>query len=311
NGPVHSTCNRSSPSANSLASTRLTVSSSCSIFCSPIAVAADGTPWAITSIVPGVAPAPGAAALSSISGSASVDSSPGCSGSSSSGAAMASSFSSPASGSAPETSISIPSAVMSGAGCSSENSGSSVDPGASAGIGDSSDVAVVIASPSDRSVRAPSSRAIMASLTGRAGRTAGPFPPRPRPASPARPARPSLPSSLRSGAPSRRGCGQRPHRRKGVRPHGQGGGALPAGHSNPSRGRRRPAPGSYRERNGQAWEYQACLGRTLVLREGDREDSLWNGVYQRSEEHTSALQSRENLVCRLLLEKKKQKPRNC
>src|SRR6202045_655620 len=28
----------------------------------------------------------------------------------------------------------------------------------------------------------------------------------------------------------------------------------------------------------------------------------------RSEEHTSELQSRENLVCRLLLEKKKQKP---
>src|SRR5690606_41463604 len=30
-------------------------------------------------------------------------------------------------------------------------------------------------------------------------------------------------------------------------------------------------------------------------------------VFQRSEEHTSELQSRENLVCRLLLEKKKQK----
>src|SRR5690606_41284320 len=29
------------------------------------------------------------------------------------------------------------------------------------------------------------------------------------------------------------------------------------------------------------------------------------GVVQRSEEHTSELQSRENLVCRLLLEKKK------
>src|SRR5690606_40443723 len=31
---------------------------------------------------------------------------------------------------------------------------------------------------------------------------------------------------------------------------------------------------------------------------------------QRSEEHTSELQSRENLVCRLLLEKKKQKKTN-
>src|SRR5207302_10729507 len=31
------------------------------------------------------------------------------------------------------------------------------------------------------------------------------------------------------------------------------------------------------------------------------------GEYERSEEHTSELQSRENLVCRLLLEKKKKK----
>src|SRR5690606_41103118 len=31
----------------------------------------------------------------------------------------------------------------------------------------------------------------------------------------------------------------------------------------------------------------------------------WNGEY-RSEEHTSELQSRENLVCRLMIEKKKQ-----
>src|SRR5436309_10504320 len=31
----------------------------------------------------------------------------------------------------------------------------------------------------------------------------------------------------------------------------------------------------------------------------------------RSEEHTSELQSRENLVCRLLLEKKKKKKYNC
>src|SRR5215475_15391184 len=32
--------------------------------------------------------------------------------------------------------------------------------------------------------------------------------------------------------------------------------------------------------------------------------------WQRSEEHTSELQSRENLVCRLLLEKKKKKHKN-
>src|SRR5690606_40802531 len=33
-------------------------------------------------------------------------------------------------------------------------------------------------------------------------------------------------------------------------------------------------------------------------------------VYNRSEEHTSELQSRENLVCRLLLEKKKKKKKH-
>src|SRR5690606_40139065 len=33
------------------------------------------------------------------------------------------------------------------------------------------------------------------------------------------------------------------------------------------------------------------------------------GTHERSEEHTSELQSRENLVCRLLLEKKKRKSR--
>src|SRR5436309_8755339 len=36
-------------------------------------------------------------------------------------------------------------------------------------------------------------------------------------------------------------------------------------------------------------------------------DAGTRGVDNRSEEHTSELQSRENLVCRLLLEKKKKK----
>src|SRR5690606_39934202 len=35
-----------------------------------------------------------------------------------------------------------------------------------------------------------------------------------------------------------------------------------------------------------------------------RWDRAWPGTTTRSEEHTSELQSRENLVCRLLLEKK-------
>src|SRR5690606_39784424 len=45
----------------------------------------------------------------------------------------------------------------------------------------------------------------------------------------------------------------------------------------------------------------------LRATDGLLETTLPNGV--RSEEHTSELQSRENLVCRLLLEKKTQKSR--
>src|SRR5690606_41777062 len=53
--------------------------------------------------------------------------------------------------------------------------------------------------------------------------------------------------------------------------------------------------------NAAAW-----FDRTVI-------DGAVNGVaasVRRSEEHTSELQSRENLVCRLLLEKKKQKYHN-
>src|SRR5690606_39502192 len=50
--------------------------------------------------------------------------------------------------------------------------------------------------------------------------------------------------------------------------------------------------------------------KDAVIRQGDRPHAqLFRLLYQpgrrRSEEHTSELQSRENLVCRLLLEKKK------
>src|SRR5437870_8450506 len=41
------------------------------------------------------------------------------------------------------------------------------------------------------------------------------------------------------------------------------------------------------------------------LRPGDRVVVVSNGFFGRSEEHTSELQSRGHLVCRLLLEKKK------
>src|SRR5690349_22721416 len=50
----------------------------------------------------------------------------------------------------------------------------------------------------------------------------------------------------------------------------------------------------------------ACVARILVSREkfGATVDGLGEGL-RRSEEHTSELQSRRDLVCRLLLEKKK------
>src|SRR5690606_40205131 len=54
-------------------------------------------------------------------------------------------------------------------------------------------------------------------------------------------------------------------------------------------------------------------GRALATELGERarffahdvtDDGAWRDVVERSEEHTSELQSRENIVCRLLLEKK-------
>src|SRR2546422_6886215 len=50
---------------------------------------------------------------------------------------------------------------------------------------------------------------------------------------------------------------------------------------------------------GRAWKIETCRSR-CVLSKGGRSGS-------RSEEHTSELQSRLHLVCRLLLEKKKNK----
>src|SRR5690606_39818957 len=42
-----------------------------------------------------------------------------------------------------------------------------------------------------------------------------------------------------------------------------------------------------------------------------RSDIVEEEIDKRSEEHTSELQSRENLVCRLLLEKKKKRKEEC
>src|SRR5690606_39804695 len=46
-------------------------------------------------------------------------------------------------------------------------------------------------------------------------------------------------------------------------------------------------------------------GQHLVIKLSRLIDIMLTGSRPRSEEHTSELQSRENLVCRLLLEKKK------
>src|SRR5690606_24898111 len=54
------------------------------------------------------------------------------------------------------------------------------------------------------------------------------------------------------------------------------------------------------------WTIDHMDGEEMVLFMGWAQGIL---TFQRSEEHTSELQSRENLVCRLLLEKKKNKRR--
>src|SRR5690606_40912904 len=58
-----------------------------------------------------------------------------------------------------------------------------------------------------------------------------------------------------------------------------------------------PRYGNINERRHQLHEVIRLSGMNLVV----------NDVDMQSEEHTSELQSRENLVCRLLLEKKKKK----
>src|SRR3712207_7968328 len=50
------------------------------------------------------------------------------------------------------------------------------------------------------------------------------------------------------------------------------------------------------------------VGDEVDLRRGDRRRERQLGDAGRSEEHTSELQSRQYLVCRLLLEKKKNTP---
>src|SRR2546430_12697374 len=56
-------------------------------------------------------------------------------------------------------------------------------------------------------------------------------------------------------------------------------------------------------RQGGEFFQTPTLGRGLAI--GDLDNDGWPDLAVRSEEHTSELQSQSNLVCRLLLEKKK------
>src|SRR5438270_5380160 len=62
-----------------------------------------------------------------------------------------------------------------------------------------------------------------------------------------------------------------------------------------------PAP-AWRSTASRSWESSCC-------RAASRPTSPHEDSHDRSEEHTSELQSQSNLVCRLLLEKKKKKNR--
>src|SRR2546422_7470931 len=56
---------------------------------------------------------------------------------------------------------------------------------------------------------------------------------------------------------------------------------------------------------GRANQYGLIQGEANAIQPGKRPDSSMTPTILRSEEHTSELQSRLHLVCRLLLEKKK------
>src|SRR2546422_7040456 len=64
-------------------------------------------------------------------------------------------------------------------------------------------------------------------------------------------------------------------------------------------------------RRGDAWVYDLRVPRDVREIAIPHGSITLDGVSLRSEEHTSELQSRLHLVCRLLLEKKKKKSKDC
>src|SRR5690606_41119791 len=65
------------------------------------------------------------------------------------------------------------------------------------------------------------------------------------------------------------------------------------------------APLAQAQQNTQEEPDTLIISDTLTYDDNRKESVFTGNVVLRSEEHTSELQSRENLVCRLLLEKKK------
>src|SRR5690606_40183974 len=82
-------------------------------------------------------------------------------------------------------------------------------------------------------------------------------------------------------------------------------GAVPGRHPLPGQPVQEEGPLQGEGRAADLRDAEGARGRaaqsSLTAADRDR-----NGAFGRSEEHTSELQSRENIVCRLLLEKKKQ-----
>src|SRR2546430_1801329 len=99
--------------------------------------------------------------------------------------------------------------------------------------------------------------------------------------------------------PSRRGFGF-PRGRPGVPRGGRGGGLWPGG-------ARHYPPAAYQAAFVVCLALAACALVAALLVTETRCRNVWRPPARRSEEHTSELQSQSNLVCRLLLEKKKKK----